>query len=436
MKRAIVIITEGASRPLLEQWVAAGLLPGFASLLQSGRHGLMRSDIVPYEPPGLISAFTGASPGEHGVYSYWAAQNADIQPRVLQPGDIARPLLWNRPEFGRRRVALVNLFGTCPVEPLNGSSIAYPMQQTVHACHPRGLLLELSQAGIRIHHDVSIWYAGQARETFLSRVLEADVQRTQAAFYLWNKERPDLLVLNLTGIDRVAHFYWHELEPGSPIAPEQGAIFRAFQTADLTIRRATELLDDETSLLVFSEIGSGPLRAFCSVNAALEKAGLLRTEGQEIDWGSTAAFEAVQGTHGVNINLRGRNRAGIIEPEDYDRTRRQTRDALIAATNPYTGLPLFKAVRLREEVYAGECLPRAPDLVVEPLDERYLPLGDPFWARAVNRTLQSGWHRRDSFWAAVGTAVGAGEAEEGRPAAVYPTLCRMLGIDVDARGLW
>ncbi|MGJ3560839.1 hypothetical protein ACR6C2_30120 [Streptomyces sp. INA 01156] len=51
-------------------------------------------------------------------------------------------------------------------------------------------------------------------------------------------------------------------------------------------------------------------------------------------------------------------------------------------------------------MYPGTATAGAPDLIMEPADWRYLPLGDPRWATHVHRTWQSGWHRRESFWQA------------------------------------
>ena len=88
-------------------------------------------------------------------------------------------------------------------------------------------------------------------------------------------------------------------------------------------------------------------------------------------------------------------------------------------------------MRPREAVYAGAGVDRAPDLIVEPADERYPPLGDPYWARHVNRRWHSGWHRRDSYFAAVGPDFRAGTTVDGAALIdVAPSLFRALGLAV------
>lgn len=431
-RKAIVVITEGAAPELLEDWCGQGLLPGFARLFAQGRNGHMRSGFVPYEPPGLATALTGQAIGDHGWFSYWTANEPDYRPRAFTSSDQRYPFIWQRPELESKRFAVINVFGTHPPVPINGWLVTYPMQQTVHACYPDGLLWKLSRKGIPYTHDVSVWYSGQPRQTFVGNVLEADSRRLQLALTLW-EQAPDALILNLTSIDRVSHFYWQEMEKGSPVAIPECAIFQAYQLCDRLLTTLYELVDETTSLLAFSEIGFGPLRSYCSVNDHLETAGLLQWQScppqRVVKWRDTSAFEAVQGTHGININLAGRYAEGKVSPEDYASVRAEVIDTLRSSINPHTGLSLFRRVLPREEVYTGQAVNQAPDILLEPYDERYLPLGDPFWANHVNRHLQSGWHRQNSYWAGVGPAFerGSGSVECANLLDIAPTIFHMLG---------
>jgi predicted AlkP superfamily phosphohydrolase/phosphomutase len=65
-QRVVVIVTEGASNKLLREFIDEGYLPGFRKLLQEGAWGELVSHVVPYEPPGLMTAFTGARSSDHG----------------------------------------------------------------------------------------------------------------------------------------------------------------------------------------------------------------------------------------------------------------------------------------------------------------------------------------------------------------------------------
>jgi predicted AlkP superfamily phosphohydrolase/phosphomutase len=100
----------------------------------------------------------------------------------------------------------------------------------------------------------------------------------------------------------------------------------------------------------------------------------------------------------------------------------------LAVINPRTGLPLIGRVLRREEAYEGNRVETAADLILEPADARYLPLGDIMWAEHVRRSFQSGWHRRDSYWAGVGPAFDGGASVEAGALDILPTLANMLGV--------
>ena len=426
--RAIVLVIEGLSLPLVGQWVREEYLPTFGRLSREGASGEFTSERVPYEPSTLVTAFSGYSVGEHGCYSYWTTQPSDYRPRIVRSDELGRELLWNRADVADLRFCVINVFGTHPPLPIPGWLITYPTQQTLHACYPSSLLLELSRQRISYAHDVSLWFDGGPRERFVNGALRIDAARAATAEWLWDTYSPDVLVVVFTAVDRLSHVYWHELESGSPFAKTETAIFRAYQQCDTFIRRMVERVNDRTSLLVFSDVGFGPLRAYCSLDENLAKKSFLQEEESRsrVCWSKTVAYESIQGSHGVNINMRGRQKEGIIYPSDYDRVRRDITQALQTIVNPFTGLPLLRDVYCREEIYSGSRLIQAPDLIVEPADERYLPLGERRWAGHVNRQLQSGWHRRETWWGGIGPAFVQGYGGHGCALDVVPTILHML----------
>ncbi|MEV1156003.1 alkaline phosphatase family protein [Micromonospora chokoriensis] len=429
-KRAVVLITEGAAPELLERW-GPEVLPSFHRLRTDGAYGPMTAEFVPYEPPGLISAFTGYGVAEHGCYSYWDVHSEDYEPAILDSGSPLRELLWHRSELAGLTTSVINVFGTHPVRPLNGTCISYPMRRTLSATYPRSLQAELAREGLTPVHDATLWFSGQPKPEFVPRVLNADRVRAEAALRLWDGttgDRPDLLVCNLTAIDRLSHFYWQELGAGSPVPEHEQAVRQAYLLADEILGWFLDRVDENTEVLAFSEIGFGPLHAYCSVNDILAAAGLLTREPDgRVRWSESEAFEAVQGAQGVNINLVGRYRDGVVQTERRRQTLDRVREVLLAHVNPLTGTRMFAEVLPREEVYRGPATDLAPDLVLVPADWRYQPLGDTHWSGRVNRTLQSGWHRPESYWGGLGASFGSGAGAMATPLDVAPTILRMLG---------
>ncbi len=429
-RRAIVVVTEGVAPALLDEWCGAGLLPAFSRLFCDGVRGALRAEAVPYEPPGLVSAFTGMPAADHGWFSYWSVHEPTYVPRVLTSEMHRHPYVWQRPELGHLRFGVINVFGTHPPQPLNGWTITYPTRQAVNCAFPRGVLASLARRRELPIHDVSVWFEGQPREAFVPKVLRADERRGEVAltFLDWGA---DVVVVNLTAVDRLSHVYWHELGTGSPSPDPPSPVLLAYQACDRVLSRLLDHVDDGTSLLAFSEVGFGPLCGYCSVNDSLAEAGFLaRNPDGSPDWSRTRAFEAVQGTHGVNLNVVGRYRDGSVAPQDYAAVRQEVAEALASIVNPATASPLFARVREREDVYRGGRVTDAPDLVVEPADDRYLPLGDPHWSLHVHRPLQTGWHRAESYWAGVGGCFDGRSEGVAAPADVAATVFAMVSADL------
>lgn len=410
--------------------MTADVLPSFTALAQSGTWGSFTSLPVPYEPSALLSAFTGLPPGEHGCFSYWHihGETCDQTPQVVLSDEIAAPFLWQTNEAAKLQVGIVNLFGTHPPQPINGHLITYPLYPSLRACHPPRLLLELSRAGIRYGHDVSALYTGAPRDDFVALLEQIETARTQACLNLMARGG-DLFVFNVTIIDRLSHFWWREVEPESGMADDDTALWRAYRLADKFIAQVVDVLRPDDHLIVFSEIGFGPLERYVSVNDILVQTGLLTMADARINPARTLAMEAVQGSHGINLNLERRYANGLIPDAEEDSRRQQVRQALLDAINPDTGLPLFENVIAGRELYAGAGAAQAPDLVVQPYDERYQPLGHPHWAKKVHRHLQTGWHRRDSFWAGLGPRFPSGATgAKGTCVDMAQTIADCLGL--------
>jgi len=421
--RTVVVILEGAAPQLLEKWGRDGALPSFRELEERGTLGNLESLPVPYELPAQVTAFSGALPGEHGCFSLWPVRGDRLSdlPRVLRAEDVAVPWLWERwPEV---RSCVVNLFGTHPPRPGAEFLITYPFYPTLHASNPPGLLRDLARAGLPYAHDASVLFKGETRGEFFDRVRRVEELRMRVCLHLLASDAR-LFVFNLTILDRLSHFWWREVETGED--DEGSILWQAYRLADRFLGEAASLLGPEDHLIVFSEFGFGPLDAYVSLNEVLAQAGLLAMSDGEVDYRRTVASEAVQGSHGINMSLRRRHTDGVVAETDEEARLREVQEALLAAANPHTGQPLIRSVRRGPEIYPGPCSHLAPDLVVEPFDERYQPLGDPRWATRLYRHLQTGWHRRKSFWIGLGPRFGCGVRG---PVASCPDIaCTLAGL--------
>jgi predicted AlkP superfamily phosphohydrolase/phosphomutase len=191
----------------------------------------------------------------------------------------------------------------------------------------------------------------------------------------------------------------------------------AYASLDRAAARLIEAAGPSTDVFVVSECGAGPLRAGVRINALLAAHGLLAMRsrdarpwdravagaaararralpararhlmsavgakasvqsylaGSGIDWARTHAFHRGKGEGNIYVNLRGRERHGIVAPSDYDTVRDRVIAALTDVGDPRSGERAVVAVHRREDLYDGPFVHHAPDLVIEWADAAYMP---------------------------------------------------------------
>ncbi|ELZ14080.1 type I phosphodiesterase/nucleotide pyrophosphatase [Haloterrigena salina JCM 13891] len=107
-----------------------------------------------------------------------------------------------------------------------------------------------------------------------------------------------------------------------------------------------------------------------TVERILPEDALVAAQNQVVDHANSEAFQLYFNSLGVHLNVEGRDPSGQIPESEYE----ETRDELIAELEQVRdpdGNLVFDAVRPREEVYEGEHVEDAPDIVLVPRDYQY-----------------------------------------------------------------
>jgi predicted AlkP superfamily phosphohydrolase/phosphomutase len=186
---------------------------------------------------------------------------------------------------------------------------------------------------------------------------------------------PGLLFFYLSSLDQRGHMLWHHADGAHPhhaanTPPDlAGSLRDSYVQLDALLAEVLSALDPATDLVVMSDHGFAPFRRQAHLNAWLEQHGYLalrepaRREApwlEAIDWSRTRAFAL--GLNSLYLNVRGRERHGIVEPAQRAALAREIADGLRAwrdGDRPVVTQPL-----VREAVYSGPRLERAPDVLV------------------------------------------------------------------------
>jgi predicted AlkP superfamily phosphohydrolase/phosphomutase len=462
---------DAADPKLVLDLIERGQLPTLARLRDDSSWTDVRSPAHIGNGAVYSSFFTGTEPQQHGIFGGWAwrpeeMRVAPVRTEMLRPfwagledttvGVLDIPLA---PHVGLKRGFEVTEWGP-----------HYVMQGHISVSPPE------VAAAIEEDHPfasgrVQALTPDDRMETaaLASGCIEGAALRGALAERLLDHARPDVTVIAFPETHRVAHDLWHTVEPDHPFyadLPANGhdaspGLVDVYREVDRQIGRLIDAAGDDTAVLAFSLHGMRPSRGVTSLlepvlseleftqsprgggrsAGALARGALAAVKRSTpsalkrlyhrhvprdtrfrlaaptmlpvLDWSRTRAFALPSDQHGwVRVNLRGREAAGAVTPQDYERTCEELREAL-AELRTEDGRALVEAVEMADP--SGAPPPLLPDLLVHWTDaavDRPVRVSDPAveaWPLVPDRT---GQHRAEGFCLARGLDGPLGELLE------------------------
>jgi predicted AlkP superfamily phosphohydrolase/phosphomutase len=168
--------------------------------------------------------------------------------------------------------------------------------------------------------------------------------------------------------------------------------------------------------------------------------GLLKTfflSFEDIDWRRTQAY-SLGNVGQIYLNVAGREPAGAVQPgAEYDRVREEIIARLQTLADPATNELVVETVYQREELYHGEYLDKAPDIVFLPRRLEYFGFGEyEFGSHRIIESMRrgiSGTHRMNGIFMAYGAAVQPGATvHDASLVDLAPTILHLMGEPVAA----
>jgi len=467
--KMIVIGLDGASFDLIEPWLKAGKLPNLQGLIDNGVRGRLKSCLPPTTSPSWKCYSTGKNPGKLGIY-WW--ENIDFaNRRIYIPTNRARTReLWDCLSEKGLKAGVINMPMTYPPKQINGFMIAGgPDAPDRRFTYPRELESRLrNEFGYAVHPPVrsNWWRSGEAiKEVFALIENRFKVARTLAKEY-----ELDFLHLTIFYINSLHHDLWNDK-----------VVEQAWELLD---RNIGALIDDfkGSNVIIMSDHGTNEINQVFYINTWLEKQGYLRTSGSlwfprllyRFGINETRLFNIAQKLHLNNILKRivpKRLRANIpsaigtmeLEQKETkvvwekskalasgqgplylasDNSGLQTEiiNKLKKLTNPLTGRKIAQQVYKREDIYRGDFLAEAPNIIIDQSPHTHIrgSIGnrnvfeEPKRWRAENTTR--------GIFIASGPAFKQGvEVENIAILDLTPTILHLMGLpvpaDVDGRVL-
>jgi len=219
----------------------------------------------------------------------------------------------------------------------------------------------------------------------LDRIIDA---REAMGREVLDNHRPNLFFELFSCPDRVQHMFWRLVDKEHPMYDADlekdfgEAILHVYQRMDRFVGEVRgKYVDRDTLFVVCSDHGFSSFRKGVNLNTWLVKNGYMKLKGQDdprynlrdlfgggdfftnVDWSGTRAYALGLGL--IFINLVGREAKGTVQPgAEYDQLCREIAGRLKELHDPEDGAEVVKEVYLGREVYSGQRLGEAPDLVL------------------------------------------------------------------------
>ncbi|HIP86971.1 MAG TPA: hypothetical protein EYH27_00850 [Anaerolineales bacterium] len=490
MSRVLVIGIDGGTLDLIRPWAEEGHLPSLARLMTEGAWGRLESTLPPVTSPAWPTFATGKNPGKHGVFDFIRPSGGDFE--MVNSTYIKARTLWQILSEAGRRVGVVNVPVTYPPQPVNGFVVSGMLSpHGGRFTYPEDLLDPYREELGPYRIAPSVQYKPGEEEPFIEDLLDLVERRGRYALRLMEDHPWDFLMVHFQATDVLQHAFWKFVDPTHPRHdPEAARRFvpamrEVFHRMDGFIGRMIDRLDGETTVIVMSDHGFGPLHWVVNLNLFFLEKGLLHLKRapftrlrtglfragltpasiwhliervglqnyvwlvskstrnkvvskflsfDDVDWSRTVAY-SIGHVGQIYINLKGREPHGIVEPgEGYKEARERVIEALRDLHHPETGDPLLDRVILGEEITHGPYADRGPDLHV--VFDGYRAIAFPLFAtdsRIVTRQIRgdSGCHRLHGLLIAWGAAVRRGRVpEDAHIMDLAPTILHLMGLPV------
>jgi len=466
--RVFVLGLDGATFSLIRPWVQAGHLPAFKRVLEGGANTVLNSTFPPKTASAWLSLVTGLNPGQHGVFdfiNYDVSSYSFLEKHMVKGGPRAQGrTLWDVVGQQGGKVAAIGVPMTYPVWPVNGVMIG---ENVLVDIDQQAYPLDKTRSWAEGYLSLPSFYRlmRSAPDRFAEESLLLAERRLQILQEILNRDHFQFVMVVLDEPDRSQHCYWKHI--GDNTNSLQDTVLKHYRVCDTALALLLEHMDENTSLFIISDHGGGPAPGkYVNFNVALRQAGLLRLRQTSalvspdrfvkrlvcclresiyqrfshhevmrlksllprpvknffldvsqninlIDWSQTSAyrFEMHPPSEGVMVNLQGRQSAGAVHKEDYERVRSDIIAALKDLIDPQTGKRIVREIHLREEVYWGEHIQDAPDIVLLLADGYRGGSGlDDLISEVPETTLHfwNGEHRMEGIFFAYGDKIRSG----------------------------
>ncbi len=362
-------------------------------IVEESQRFLMRTCHPPITVPAWMVMFTGKTPGELGIYGFRHRRPGEFGYYIVNSRFIRAETLWDKAGRDGLRVGVYGVPPTYPPKPVHGfmvTDFTTPGPEKPYT-FPPWLRRELEQATGPTIFD--ILYRSSDKDRVARDLFRMLSNHQRQVEYLATRKQWDLFLYVEIAVDRAHHAFWKYFDPTHPRYEQHprfsSVIPELYRRIDEWLEKLHRRLPRDTVIVIASDHGIKPMKGAFVMNQWLAEQGYLKlkpdvkakpgTDLREdmIDWDHTVAWAWGGYYSRVFINLKGREKRGIVEPKYYEETVNQLRRDIERIRGPSGEGWVNKAYR-PQELYP-EVNGDPPDLMVYLDDLNWRPAGTIGW---------------------------------------------------------
>jgi len=370
-------------------------LPNLKRIMDAGGWGVNKSVVPPITPHAWTTIFSGKNPGTFGYWDFqYRSSYSYIEDQRATSMTCKEPRMHNILPPEGIKMGLVSVpLSSPPLYVSNGFCISDFMTATTKSnwIHPASMAQRVTDTCGDWIFDASTVdenFRKMEKGKLINRIKDMDVQR----FKLFKEihSEYDFLAMDCMGTDRMGHLFWSEFDP-QHVRFRENSPFKDAYTDHLKFldKNVGELFDktggpDKVNVVVLSDHNVQRLDGRININEWLISKGyMVLKEGAEkptiqtslaklpIDWAKTTAWgTGYQGQ--IYLNVKGREKFGIVDPKDADSTLDQIVKELYQVPDNKGNAIKGSKITMRKDVYSGKYAHLAPDA--------FLFIGNGNWA--------------------------------------------------------
>jgi predicted AlkP superfamily phosphohydrolase/phosphomutase len=182
-----------------------------------------------------------------------------------------------------------------------------------------------------------------------------------------------LLFFYFSSSDLQSHMFWwdsddkHPTRSGAQAKKYYGHVRRLYRRLDQVVGDILDRYGNRATVIVMSDHGFANFGMQFNLNSWLRATEFLGPPDctsllKDVDWSRTAAYGL--GINGLYLNLKGRERDGIIEPGDEQEALLTELAGRLEAVTDDNGQRVIRRVYRADRVYSGSATALAPDLII------------------------------------------------------------------------